>query len=534
MKSGRPMHWQLLLVAVAAAVLSTASGHSALFDEFAGEDGQLSVGELGRLLEAFVFEEHLAEVGWACAPAALLSHGDVLNGDSNGFVDEGREFDAVAAMLLPCIQTFSVTGSTPAQVTLTTEAGVESFTCTAEEEGHEDHAGEEEGAHSEEISITSGSVTWGCVAAEAETEEVAGALTTSEAWGYSMLAVGIGSVGAAVVVVMFLPLCPSVYKCVDDMGALAIGALMGGTFLHMLPEAVEMHTEGFSWKLSSTFLGGFAFALTVEAVVRRLHAAATAGASTPQSGVHLGQTTCSHYAHGHSGTSHGVQAHGVLVSVRAVDGDVEMDKVAAIPGASAEDSGRQPSQSPYDMPSTSDHVSKPLQPHQAPFSFKTAHPLVWVILIGDAFHNVVDGIAIAAAFLGCSASVGWSVLGSVVLHEVPQEIGDYLVLVKLGVPRWTAVWFNVLSAVASFLGAICVLAVKSSDDNTNAYLIAFSSGTLVFIAASDILPNILESSGAKPLATARQGLLMILGCVVLGLTLLYDKHCEASGHSHAH
>ena len=59
-------------------------------------------------------------------------------------------------------------------------------------------------------------------------------------------------------------------------------------------------------------------------------------------------------------------------------------------------------------------------------------------------------------------------------------------------------------------------------------------GTLVFIAASDILPNILESSGAKPLATARQGLLMILGCVVLGLTLLYDKHCEASGHSHAH
>ena len=76
---------------------------------------------------------------------------------------------------------------------------------------------------------------------------------------------------------------------------------------------------------------------------------------------------------------------------------------------------------------------------------------------------------------GCSASVGWSVLGSVVLHEVPQEIGDYLVLVKLGVPRWTAVWFNVLSAVASFLGAICVLAVKSSDDNTNAYLIAFSS-----------------------------------------------------------
>lgn len=56
----------------------------------------------------------------------------------------------------------------------------------------------------------------------------------------------------------------------------------------------------------------------------------------------------------------------------------------------------------------------------------------------------------------------------------------------------------------------------------------------MFIAASDILPNILESSGAKPLATARQGLLMILGCVVLGLTLLYDKHCEASGHSHAH
>ena len=122
-------------------------------------------------------------------------------------------------------------------------------------------------------------------------------------------------------------------------------------FLLLCRAPSPQHTEGFGWKLSSTFLGGFAFALTVEAVVRRLHAAATAGASTPQSGVHLGHTTCSHYAHGHSGTSHGVQAHGVLVSVRAVDGDVEMDKVAAIPGASAEDSGRQPSQSPYDSES---------------------------------------------------------------------------------------------------------------------------------------------------------------------------------------
>lgn len=142
-------------------------------------------------------------------------------------------------------QTFSVVGSTPAVVTLATDVGVETFTCTAEEAGHADHAGEGEGEeeahpHSDEISIASGSITWGCVAAEAEEAASGEALSTSEAWGFSMLAVGVGSVGAAVVVVVFLPLCPSVYKLADDMGALAIGALMGGVFLHMMPEAVEM------------------------------------------------------------------------------------------------------------------------------------------------------------------------------------------------------------------------------------------------------------------------------------------------------
>ncbi len=71
--------------------------------------------------------------------------------------------------------------------------------------------------------------------------------------------------------------------------------------------------------------------------------------------------------------------------------------------------------------------------------------------------------------------MGWSVLLGVMLHEIPQEVGDYCALVKLGMPHWTAVGWNCLSAMAAFIGAFFVLGLESSDEVTNTYLVAFSA-----------------------------------------------------------
>ena len=75
----------------------------------------------------------------------------------------------------------------------------------------------------------------------------------------------------------------------------------------------------------------------------------------------------------------------------------------------------------------------------------------------------------------CSNSVGWSVMAAVIFHEVPQELGDYLVLVKHGVPKYRALLFNFISALSCYVGAIAVLAASSHDEAVNAYLVAFSA-----------------------------------------------------------
>ena len=79
---------------------------------------------------------------------------------------------------------------------------------------------------------------------------------------------------------------------------------------------------------------------------------------------------------------------------------------------------------------------------------------------------------------GCEPSIGWSVLLSVMLHEIPQEVGDYCALVKLGMSHWVAVGWNCLSSLAAFIGAWFVLGLNSSDEVVNSYLIAFSAVSL--------------------------------------------------------
>ncbi|MCB1704543.1 MAG: ZIP family metal transporter [Halioglobus sp.] len=120
-------------------------------------------------------------------------------------------------------------------------------------------------------------------------------------------------------------------------------------------------------------------------------------------------------------------------------------------------------------------------------------PLTYLILIGDGLHNFIGGSAIAGAFivdirLGITA---WLIAAA---HEIPQELGDFGVLVHGGWERRKALLFNVLSALTFLLGG--VLTYMLSLNFSVAFLIPFAAGNFIYIGASDLVPEVKEHANA--------------------------------------
>lgn len=179
--------------------------------------------------------------------------------------------------------------------------------------------------------------------------------------------------------------------------SLAIGGLMGGAFLHLLPEAVE-HYEGKNVFLYTLF--GFFLFLIIEKVI--------------------------HWRHCHK----------------------ENCKI---------------------------------------------HTFAYMNLVGDAIHNFIDGIIIAISFV---SSFGLGIISTVAifLHEVPQEIGDFGVLVYGGIEKKKALFYNFLTAVTAVLGGIFGYYLVSFAELTSEFLLPFAAGGFIYIAASDLIPEIRKEN----------------------------------------
>jgi zinc and cadmium transporter len=114
-------------------------------------------------------------------------------------------------------------------------------------------------------------------------------------------------------------------------------------------------------------------------------------------------------------------------------------------------------------------------------------PVTYLILLGDALHNFAGGLGIASAFL-VDARVGLMAWLAAVAHEVPQELGDFGILVHGGWTRRRALLWNFLSALTFPLGAILAYALSQRVPVTG--LVAYGAGTFIYIAASDLVPEI--------------------------------------------
>ncbi len=131
-----------------------------------------------------------------------------------------------------------------------------------------------------------------------------------------------------------------------------------------------------------------------------------------------------------------------------------------------------------------------------------------LILIGNTFHNFVDGILIAAAFLS-DTQLGIVTALAIIAHEIPQELGDFLVLLHSGYSRTKALAFNLLSSLATLLGGLLAYFALSGLQQSVSILLGLAAASLIYVAVADLIPGLHKRTGLR--ATVQQVLLIALG-----------------------
>ncbi len=144
----------------------------------------------------------------------------------------------------------------------------------------------------------------------------------------------------------------------------------------------------------------------------------------------------------------------------------------------------------------------------------------WLVIIGDTLHNAIDGVAIGAAFL-VNPAAGMGTAIAVAAHEIPQEIGDFGILLGKGMRPNRVVLVNVLSALATVTTATAVFAMGKTADINPAPLLAVAAGFFIYIAASDIIPDIHEKTRREGNV---QALMLLVGVIVLAVVIQLTPH----------
>lgn len=150
-----------------------------------------------------------------------------------------------------------------------------------------------------------------------------------------------------------------------------------------------------------------------------------------------------------------------------------------------------------------------------------------LVIVGDTLHNALDGVAIAASFL-ISVPTGIITTVAVAAHEIPQEIGDFGLLLSKGMNRKKVILVNILSALATLIMAVLTFWLGSDAHLPIGALLGLSAGFLLYIAASDIIPTIHEETRQHGLFDVRP-LLLVLGAVVVGFSInIAHKYMDVS------
>lgn len=153
-----------------------------------------------------------------------------------------------------------------------------------------------------------------------------------------------------------------------------------------------------------------------------------------------------------------------------------------------------------------------------PTSEEHPHPMAINNIIGDGAHNFVDGMIIAGSYM-VSVPLGIATTIAVIAHEIPQEIGDFSILLHAGFSKKKALFFNYLSAFTAIIGAVLTLIIGNSITKSNDFLIPFTIGGFIYIATADLLPELIKETKFWKSIIQLLSLLVGMGIMVLLLLL---------------
>ena len=158
------------------------------------------------------------------------------------------------------------------------------------------------------------------------------------------------------------------------------------------------------------------------------------------------------------------------------------------------------------------HAHPDTHPHE--HKQKTTRSL---IVLGDTLHNLIDGLVIGAAFL-VDPATGVITAFAIAAHEIPQEIGDFGVLLSLGMRRRNVLLVNIASAFATIIAAVTVYGLGGAIEGLEPILLALTAGMFIYIAASDLVPTIHNETSVR--VANLQTIIFIIGITLVSVTIV--------------
>jgi len=147
------------------------------------------------------------------------------------------------------------------------------------------------------------------------------------------------------------------------------------------------------------------------------------------------------------------------------------------------------------------------------------HPVGYVSLVSDGMHNFIDGVLIGVSYL-VSIPLGIATTTAVIMHEIPQEIGDFGVLIGAGFARKKALWLNFATGLTAVLGTVLALIFGSRLEAIASYAIPLTAGGFLYIAAVDLLPPLHKET--RPYRSLIQLVAIIVGVAIMAWLKIHE------------
>jgi len=341
-------------------------------------------------------------------------------------------------------------------------------------------------------------------------------LSGSEKWLYTILAALITSLTAFLGIGALLVNRNLLMACVDYLTTFAAGALIAAVLFHIYPEAFAYLSNQPSWKMATCSISGIFLGMLVE------------------QGMHF--LLHKHGAEHHHGSSaHECLEENVVENSSTVamptSGDRTTDPVE-VPKCLEEniEMNGVEKKSNVETPTSGNRTTDPVEAPR--FQWRGVKPIVLVVAMGDLIHAITDGILIAIGFQGCNSSTGWLITFAVAMHEIPHRTADFFIFLKSGLSIAQSLLINLFASSGTVFGAMILLTAGDIQGETLGYLVSFSSGTLLFIGLTNLLPTMLNETDGKK--TIIHNMAFVAGIITVGLTMLVeDTHCEADGADHS-